>query len=192
MSCWLVSVSVQVSCTEPLPVVELCLGFAPGHCLGIQESLLLPPPYCPFCPPASSSKLHYQQSFCVTLITACTHCVILVCTGVTWIHHRKDSPPSWNPQSSFFWQGKWPTALREGWCLSSFFFFPLLFQHICFHLPYHCVWMHTHLWHCCHPDFIFPHKTSVVNFLELSRKPCFMQEYPILLSWWEINSLAET
>lgn len=127
--------------TEPLPVVELCLGFAPGHCLGVQENLLLPPPYYPFCP--QLPVLNFTiNSLSVSLITACTHCVILVCTGVTWIHHRKDSPHFWNPQSSFFYQGKWPTALREGWYLSSYFF-SLLFQQISFHFPYHCVWMHT-------------------------------------------------
>lgn len=62
------------------------------------------------------------NSLSVSLTSACTHCVILVCTGVTWIHHRKDSPHFWNPQCSFFCQGKWPTALREGWCLSLGFF----------------------------------------------------------------------
>lgn len=112
----------------------------------------------------SAPLLHFTiNSLSVSLITACTHCVMLVCTGVTSVHHRKDSPHFWNPQSSFFWQEKWPTALGEGWCL--IFFFSLLVQHVCFHLPYHCVWMHTHLWHCCHPNFIFPHKTFVVNFL---------------------------
>lgn len=114
--------SVQVCC-EPhwATACWTVLGVCPWALPGNTREPVLPPPYCPFCPPTSSSKLHYN-SLSVSLTTACTHCVILVCTGVTWIHQEKDSPPLWNPQSSFFWQRKWPTALREGWCLSSFFF----------------------------------------------------------------------
>lgn len=62
----------------------------------------------------------------MSLISACTLCVLIACTGVAWMHHRKDSPRSQNPQFSFFWQGRWPLALREGWCLRCYFFSPLI------------------------------------------------------------------
>lgn len=107
-SCCPVSMSAWVS--------ELCWAYGTelGECtwglLGDPQGNLLPPPYCLFCPSASLPKLHYEQLLHVT----CTLYVTMA--GVVWIHHRNDSPCSQNPRSSFFWQGQWPIAPREGWC----------------------------------------------------------------------------
>lgn len=63
------------------------------------------------------------NSCCMSLISACHLCVIIACLGIAWIHHRKDSPRWTVGSGSFFWQGQWPIALREGWCLHCYFLF---------------------------------------------------------------------
>lgn len=128
-----------VSHTEP--VVELCLGFASGHCLGMQENLLLPPLYYPFCP--QPPVLNFAiNSLSVSLIAACTHCIILLCTDITWIHHRKDQGTLLEPTVQLFLPGKVIHSSKGG-LMFEFLFFSLLFQQISFNLSYHRVWMHT-------------------------------------------------